>query len=150
VVTLKLHASDGKALLIVGMDCHKGKWYCDVFLKTGNDTIMLGGEGFKQIRSWMMSGLRSPHVTKRAVLGDREVDFFGVTNLIGPSHIGSFSSILGVPIKEENPDGSVTVKWVDLLWDGDFRQPIMRLSPKDIQSWLTILESTEQLSEGES
>jgi hypothetical protein len=143
MATLRLQASDGKALLIVGTVLHQGRWYCDVFLEAGNDTIFLGGDGFKQIRSWMMSGLRPPYVTKRAVLGDREVDFFVVTNLMGPH-----ASILGVPIKEENPDCSGAIKWVDLLWDGDFRHPIMRLSPEDIQSWLTILESTEQLTEG--
>jgi hypothetical protein len=94
MVTLKLQASDGKALLIAGMDYHKGEWFCDVFLETGNGTIRLGGGSFEKIRSWMMSGLRPPYATKRAVLGDREVDFFGVTNLGGPH-----AAILGVPIK---------------------------------------------------
>jgi len=141
MATLRLQASDGKALLIVGTSCYNEQWYCNVFLEAENETIRLGEEGFKQIRSRMISHLHPPYVTKKATFGSKEVDYFWILNLMGPH-----AAIYGLPVREIDSDDSVVIKWVDLLWDKDIEHPIIRLSEEDIRSWLTTLENTEQLT----
>jgi hypothetical protein len=148
MVTLKLQASDGKAILIVGTSWHNKKWYCAVFLETERESIRLGEEGFVQIRSKMISSLRSPYALDKGSLCGKEVDVFHVLSLMGPH-----AAIYGVPVKGNADESNSDTMWgVDLYWQtvDMVDHLIMRLSPKDIQSWLTILESTEQLSEGES
>ena len=153
MATLRLQASDGKALLIVGTNYHDktsyhdGWWYCNVFLEKENDTIKMGEEGFEHIRSQMLSSLRPPYETKEGVLCGKEVNAFGVLSLMGP-----LAAIYGVPIEEHTEENASDARQgVDLYWQTvnmvDYL--IMRLSEKDIRSWLTTLENTEQLPEKE-
>ena len=145
MAAMRLQASDGKALLIVGASCYNGRWYCNVFLEAENEIIKLGEGGFEQIRSQMLSSLHPPYETKKGVFCGKEVDFFWIFNLMGPH-----AAIYGVPINKNNEGNEPNItREISLYWqtaDGT-RHYMVKLSEEYIQSWLKILKNTEQLPE---
>jgi hypothetical protein len=144
VKTLKLKASDGKALVFNSLYENKGSDYGSLSLETGNEAVILGKERwFKHIRTYMFSRLRPPYKIfpeKGDFGGGEKLWYFQIVALENPH-----ATLYGVPVRQTLDGNDLdATEGMDLFWQqSGLPCHIIRLTNDDIQSWLKILEKTE-------